>query len=173
MRLRCKTLGDPFEGAHMLSLWRFPRISIICYDMLNSWSQSLARSIFNHTTGLHFSGACMTHFDSFRPWGIKLEDRVGTLMWNSAWHLECLLPRDVEELCCCPSPLWQVFALKAVLPRRLSCYSVHGSSAAHVESSFGTCRALSWRLKSGTSWVFMSQSPRWSPAKICPIVPRF
>ena len=47
----------------------------------------------------------------FRPWGIKLEDRIGTLMWNSAWHLECFLPRDVEELCCSLSTFWQLFAL--------------------------------------------------------------
>ena len=31
------------------------------------------------------------HVASHHVPGIKLEDRVGTLMWNSAWHLECLL----------------------------------------------------------------------------------
>jgi len=34
------------------------------------------------------------------PPGIKLEDRVGTLMWNSAWHMECLWAKIVQVLAC-------------------------------------------------------------------------
>ena len=34
------------------------------------------------------------------PPGIKLEDRVGTLMWNSAWHMECPWAKIVQVLAC-------------------------------------------------------------------------
>ena len=37
---------------------------------------------------------------AFGPPGIKLEDRVGTLMWNSAWHMECLLAKICQVLAC-------------------------------------------------------------------------